>query len=248
LILITVLAASASDYISTIESHSKTSIVDSFYPGEQFADLSHFLTSHLNSHNKRNSSNLDQSAFLYKLRNKTTVSVTPLKTPSSLDAADAFENPETPHNSLLFLCGYPSAHWIAHIGSKYRVDPEFWHRHVSYLDGDRLTQIETKFVLPSASSSIIHLPLVSVASHKIVDGVATQEEVSRCRRECALAMADYRYQLRIGLKWKAGDSVVRDFEILDGDHFMIEQLATIFVTARDDKKKSWIGKSMSVTS
>jgi hypothetical protein len=238
-----VLASQALDYISKIESHSRTSILDSFYSGSQFVDLAQFLSKHLASRPpKGTSSNLDNFAFLYKLHTKSALSATPLKDPAALIAEDRCSASESPHNSILILSGYPSAEWISHIGSEYRIDPEFWHRHASYLDTERPSQSETKFMLPSECNSIIHLPLVSIASHKIVDGVATPEIVARQRRESALAMADYRYRLRIGLKWKPGDSVVREFEILDEDHFIVEQTATICVTAKDEKKTSWIGK------
>ncbi|CZT46685.1 uncharacterized protein RSE6_07150 [Rhynchosporium secalis] len=243
--LLSGLTTSAEDYLSKIQSHAETSILDSLYPGGHFADISEFLKSRLTSQSRQFPTSLEGSAFLHKIYSKTTASVTSLTTPVSLDEADAYLDIHTPHNSILFLCGYPSAEWIAHVGSKYRVDPEFWRRHAGYLNGNETLHLETRLVLPSACSSIIHLPLVSVASHKIVDGVASEDDVTRHRRNCTRDMGNYRYRLRIGLEWRAGDSIVRDFDVLDKDHFMIEQLASVYITARDEKKTSWIGKCLS---
>ncbi|MCJ1384990.1 hypothetical protein MMC17_008108 [Xylographa soralifera] len=236
------------EFAASIDSHARISISDSLFPGESFAGLSKFLNRQLESPVKqerpdslRRTNKLCCPAILYELQAKAPPSAIWLDSPAALDRADDVEgSPLGGRQRVLFLRGYQSAEWVAHVGAKYRIDPGFWIRHASFLENKPADVLWSDFVLPSAANSIVQIPITSVGAHKLADGVMSHDQIEHARQEAKVAMVEYLHKLRTGRGWSPGASVVRSFSILDEDHFMIEQLATLCVVKSAEQPGSWI--------
>ena len=68
--------------------------------------------------------------------------------------------PNTDHGQVLFMRGHPSSEWLATIGAKYQVEPDFFQRHLNF----RL-QAPNHFSppsLPSSSESMVRLRIPTI--------------------------------------------------------------------------------------
>jgi hypothetical protein len=58
-------------------------------------------------------------------------------------------------------------------------------------------------------------------------------------------MVDYFHRLRLGRGWKTGDSIVRDYNVHDEDHFSVEQKITFYFSQVHGSENQWLGKPSS---
>jgi hypothetical protein len=130
-------------------------------------------------------------------------------------------------NQLLFLRGFPPAEWINFIGSQYLVDPEFFRRHLNFLQRQDFHELPA---LPSSCQNIIQLSITSIGQYPA--GVFKFGH----RPE---ALLDYLQSLGKDQD-VVGESIVRQFTIHNETHFSIEQQISICIVRR---KIGWTGKS-----
>lgn len=137
--------------------------------------------------------------------------------------------PEPNSCKILFLRGFPSPQWIKVIGSKFRVDPELFRRHLAFL------QTRDYFNDPnleSASANMFQLRLPSIFKR---DLAITHADVLESRRDQKYIIK--KHQQKLGSR--IGDSIVRQYHVHDEHYFTIEQFLSCFVSVR---KHSWTGK------
>jgi hypothetical protein len=135
------------------------------------------------------------------------------------------------------LNGYPSPEWLNELGARYNVDPEFFHRHLSFLARDESMSNDPTFTLPSFQRTIFQMTVTSIGVHNVpFNG---NIEVQRALTEAQ--MENYTRTLQQGTTWRPKQSVVRSYSLYDKTHFSIEQNLTIYVSVLDQETKRWIG-------
>ena len=218
--------------------YSRSSIRDSLHGGYAYRNLAEFLDTKSQTAPTKSappSSPEDAGfAWLYELKAGTSVTACPLSLP--LHRSTQVDIPE--HNSLLILNGYPSAEWINEIGSKYNIDPEFFHRHLSFLQDDHLESHPPAFTLPSHQSTIFQLSIISVGSQEDSRhaGIESKRIDSRNNMEA------YLHNLKVGRGWRLGHSIVRSYAVHDNKEFSIQQLVTVYVARVAKTNDRWLCK------
>jgi hypothetical protein len=238
-------------YAWTVYEHSQTSISNTLHPGENYASLAHLLLSPYNQRQpppkiKRQISDAtpepgpNQFVILYKLHPSITPSGVPVKRFQELRPPCEWQSDT---NVLLFLRGYPSPEWLSNLGSKYNVDPAFFHRHLDFLHAHRPGQPSTQITLPSACSNIFQLRIPSVGYRQGATRQRTHAYLETKRQESNASMSLYFRNLQLGgHQWKPGNSIVRRHWVHDESEFSIEQLASVYVATLDEAKGTWIGE------
>lgn len=228
------------EYARRILDHSQTSISDSLFSGQEYSNLAQFLwtpyqfSSGKTSSRHSRADKADGFAWLYELRSE----VPPVGRQLSLPLTRVRRSDSADYNCLLFLRGYPSAEWILELGSRYNIDPEFFHRHMHYLSDSRDAARRTPFVLPSSQMTTFQMSLTSVGTQ----ADSTYADVKSKRAAAVRKMDLYLHNLRVRQGWRCGNSIVRSFDIHDEKHFSIEQTVTVHVASIDKITDRWIGK------
>lgn len=226
------------DYAQKVLEYSRSTIRDSLHGGFPYRNLAQFLNTPSQTIFPKSSLTFPQHeagfAWLYEL--KAGISATgrqltlPLHRPVQAD---------TPiYNSLLILNGYPSAEWINEIGSKYNIDPEFFHRHLSFLQDNQLENHTPAFTLLSHQSTIFQLSMISVGSQEN----SWRADKKSARIESATKMEEYLHDLKVGRGWKPGHSIVRSYTVHDSKEFSIQQLVTVYVARVSKTSDQWLCK------
>ncbi|KAK8068766.1 hypothetical protein PG994_005382 [Apiospora phragmitis] len=124
-------------------------------------------------------------------------------------------------SSMVVLKGYPSAKWLNALGAKFRNDPDFYQRHLCFWSesGNSISRQNMAPRLPSAQEETIMLRIPTI-------GVLTGGW--QPTRRGAVQDLDS-HQMVSGMI--PGDSMVREFVMLDLNHFAIEQAITINVAS-----------------
>lgn len=73
-------------------------------------------------------------------------------------------------------------------------------------------------------------------------GDSAYVDVNAERVVAAAQMEAYLHNLTIGQGWKCGNSIVRSYNIHDGQTFSIEQTVTVYVGRLEKESGKWIGK------
>jgi len=183
----------------------------------------------------RKSKAQEEFAFLYELRPDVPSKAVRIPAPFSTPRAKQMD---LYHNSLLILRGYPSPDWINFLGSRYNIDAEFFHRHLSFLPSAHGKLQRPAFQLPSSQSTIFQLSLTSAG----VQGDSNYVDVNAKRLTAASDMESYQHNLSVGQGWETGNSIVRSYDVHDGQYFSIEQTATIYFGLLDAETEKWVGE------
>ncbi|KAF2673380.1 hypothetical protein BT63DRAFT_154624 [Microthyrium microscopicum] len=213
------------NYASAVTRFSNRSKDRSLHPGLHYRYLSLFL-------NSRPGRSLAQPRTPHAFAVIHDLSYAPLDIRrvtkfDSITGLEAFANHPLPQNEcgqLLFLCGYPSAHWANLVGSKYRVEPEIFRRQLTF---GTITDHYDLPALPSASQNILRLP---------VNTLGRPNPTTKNRVEGKKALL--RHFQSLGAKPDLiGESIVRKYSFHDDRHYSIEQDITISVMKRG---KGWL--------
>lgn len=230
-----------------VRDHAETSITNSLYSGRHFNNLAQFLWEPYDSaHQARPySARIPSSrrrrdadfAWLYELRPDMPAKPSALKLGISMRNGRHHSASDSKHNCLLILRGYPSPQWLNELGSQCNIDPEFLHRHLSFLVHGAEKQQRMSFVLPSSQRTIFQMPLTSVGMQ-----ANASHNLSATRAKASAEMETYLHNLRVGHGWECGNSVVKEFTIHDEQLFSIEQKVTVYVSRVDKLSERWIGQ------
>jgi hypothetical protein len=141
------------------------------------------------------------------------------------ECAEAIKRRTSSESQVIFLRGYPSPEWIKYIGGCCRIsDLEFFRWNLRF-------QCRRDWCLSpplsSASSKIIKLRFVTIGSRE--SSGKKQATVDELREKADRGMQSYDHDLRIGSSIKKGDSIVRDYFVLDERHVVIEQEMVICI-------------------
>jgi hypothetical protein len=244
-------------YARNVHKHSQTSIRTSLFCGQEYISLAQFLMQRyhfkLEPHSHQQSSSFhggssvpkskdqDEFAFLYELRPDVAPKAVRIPAPFSTPKAKQLD---VDHNSLLVLRGYPSPDWINFLGSRYKIDAEFFHRHLSFFPSAHGKLQRPAFQLPSSQNTIFQLSLTSAG----VQDDSNYVDVHAKRVTAAADMELYLHNLSVGQDWETGNSIVRSYDVHDGQDFSIEQTATIYFGLLDAETEKWVGESDSHSS
>ncbi|MCJ1439385.1 hypothetical protein MMC27_008779 [Xylographa pallens] len=232
--------ANPASYVNAVRKYSKVSFEESLYSGHGYESLAEFLhrgydsETEVSRHIKVERGQVpSQFAWWYVL--------TPgqQSVPRPISSLDILAATEAPYGQLLFFRGYPSATWLATIGSYYMIDPEFYRRHLDFLDTTTATRNFIESSLPSSSSSILKLRLTTLGSHAVETPIRSQPRIDHLRRTAEKSMKSYRNKLKRGNGWRTGDSVVRRYTIHNEDQFSIDQAITIYFSPVERSTKKW---------
>ncbi|KAK4939444.1 hypothetical protein LTR10_020250 [Elasticomyces elasticus] len=128
---------------------------------------------------------------------------------------------------LLWLQGYPAPEWINAIGAQYRVDPEFFRRHLIFLQSKDHHDFAE---MPSSGQRMLTLRLTTICHTQFA---LRQTAIEAARNEATNAVRQHQQRLR------TGDSVVRKYSVFDNTIFTIDQELAIYVE-RKKQHNGWI--------
>jgi hypothetical protein len=136
-------------------------------------------------------------------------------------------------SQIIFMRGFPSGEWLNLIGSKYRVDPEFFYRHLDFKPTDDRSSNFSNPPLPSSSWHLIRLPVMTNGTRDPVRSRVKQEDINRLRKEGddALKAQHHRLMTR-DFELHLGDSIIRHYHTFDEIHFSMEQRVSICMQER----------------
>lgn len=143
------------------------------------------------------------------------------------------------HPQVLFLRGHPSPEWLSSIGAFCYVDPELFRLFLRYRAGPGTDYYFD--AAPAVMSNIFRFRFFTIGSRNYRHW-SSQEEVDDLREKAALDFQRYQTELRGNWTLKQGDSIVRDFHVLDERHCVIEQEMVISIF---DIGKTWMGTTIS---
>jgi hypothetical protein len=147
----------------------------------------------------------------------------------------------------VFVRGFPSPSWVAELGSRYRIDPEYFYRHLDFFDSDLMFQSHgscfNKPSLLSTSNNIIHIPVMTILTET---GVYPGWEVyaNSAARRSWLAKQVSLYRRTFRRSAKCGDSTVREYSVLSNRYSVMEQRISVCII---DDEPGWVGMFPSLT-
>ena len=153
--------------------------------------------------------------------------------PCIADSRKFLKNPPTlaaKAAHLVWLSGFPAPEWCNAIGAQYRIDPEFYRRHLNFLPHSRENGDVT--IMPSSMDRMITLRVTTMCQRPIA---LTRAGIEDERLKAASYVLDDQNSVR------PGDSVVRKYTVFDHELFALEQDIAIYIE-RGKQHDGWVGK------
>ncbi|OBT64481.1 hypothetical protein VE03_05375 [Pseudogymnoascus sp. 23342-1-I1] len=141
-----------------------------------------------------------------------------------LDEFWAFPEAEPNTDQVIFVRGSLSPAWLELLGAKYKVDPEFFRRHLQYLSQSDYSDLPP---LPSASTNSIFLPVTSLYTRSLA---LSEDQVRRQRNEDNDIARNNQQAIR--QKATCGESVIRNVSTLSDRLLSIEHDISIYIRER----------------
>lgn len=138
---------------------------------------------------------------------------------------------------IVFIRGFISPSWVSVIGSKYRINPEFFRRHMDFLSASVDRHAYSSPSLASSSDNIFRL-CVSTILHR--DDFGGQDLPSQ-RSKQAIELGAYKLQQLRSANVCCGDSLVREYSTICPSFSVIEQWISFCIT---ETSKGWTGKGL----
>lgn len=139
--------------------------------------------------------------------------------------------PKPSSGQLVFMRGFASDSWLKTVGSQYRVDPEFFRRHLDFLHGKDYCDLPT---LPSNGRNIIQLRLVDVFTRSIP---LTRAQIRTARQRSQESIRNY--QKTLGQSDVVGESIIRRLSVIDETFFAAEYNISIYI--KGSHQRGWTG-------
>ena len=244
------------EYVKAITHHSQQSSAETLYPGEIYDTLKRFLEQKPNTVTKTTNHASSDYAWLASpnlVGQQASSDRQSISDSNSnrgrfegfADTASCIEalrrNIELSHPQVLFLRGHPSPEWLSSIGAFCYVDPELFRWFLRYR-----VELGSDYYFnsaPSIMSNIFRFKIFTIGS-KNHRSRSSQKEVDVLRGKAADDFQNYQNKLKGNWDLKPGDSIVRNFHMLDERHCVIEQEITISIF---DIGKTWMGMISSKT-
>jgi hypothetical protein len=232
--------ATPKSYAQAVLLHARATPELTLYPGHNYRALADFLyhpytcESQLHSH-----SNLaKQNRILVTLhrfsRRRAHEVLQYDPTTAGLKDLDIQTQPPCECGKVLFLNGFAPPEWLNLIGSRYRIDPEFFRQHLSFMRREgQFDQPE----LPYTSRNIVKLPFYTIGKWNI-DRPSKRHSVANEWPEVSRGIASYLRSLDVTTQ--AGQSIVRKIIFHDQKHFTVEQEISICIEAKDRGWTGWL--------
>ena len=231
------------EYADAIHAHSRLGNVDSLYPGLNFANLARFLQqpfenalkSYQNIHTQANDAYF-AFAVRYVYATDGLQSVKSFQHPDDFTEASVAPAQSDKTHTVLFLRGLPSSLWLVVIGSIHRVDPEFFQRHLDFWSSIGRVNYFAIPSLFSTSSNMIELVYFSIGQNR----KRTPKEMESVRQASLKSLSRYTHILITKMENAValGSSVVRRFDLLDENHFALEQRISIYLGRNGNARES----------
>jgi len=209
-------------YAQKIIAHAQRTKHVSVFPGQNYRGLADFLTrpyGPLARPRLRSKCHHDPALVtLYEHDREGRVAVQRLgPDPSDLAKVAAYADGSGISARFLFIRGLPNPDWLNHIGSPFRVDPEFFRRHLGFLEPQEHFDLPC---VPSASSHIFKLPIITIGM-KMGHNISSAKSFTLKREEvCRNVEA---YLRNIAHEPIAGQSIVRRVSVHDERYITLEQ-------------------------
>ncbi|KAF4964200.1 hypothetical protein FSARC_7834 [Fusarium sarcochroum] len=144
---------------------------------------------------------------------------------------------DSPSGTILFLTGHQTADWILEIGSFYHIDPEFFRRHLDFLQSSNRSSVTQASQMPSFRKNILNFFVPSVGKHDKSSSRDLSIERSRASDDMRLYLKSLRD--RDTDLWPCGTPFVRTFALHSLEEFSIQQAATITL-CEGDSRSNWV--------
>lgn len=138
---------------------------------------------------------------------------------------------------LLFLRGFLSSPWVAELGSRYRIDPEFFNRHLDFFDASSHGDCFNTPSLLNTTNNIIHVPLTTLFTDSMPHSTVNLYDSSVGYRGMIRDQLS-KYKRSLQKLANCGDSIVREYSILSKRYSVIEQRISICIVEDGD---GWAG-------
>ncbi|KAI4912500.1 hypothetical protein J4E90_005904 [Alternaria incomplexa] len=111
--------------------------------------------------------------------------------------------------------------------SALKIEYEFWYRHLIFRSCISRPDYGSLPNLPSSTGPLLRLPVYTVG-YKRRKGQTGQQQLDKRRATSRSLMQTYKDMLaKSEEKWAMGDSMVREFDVLDDDHWCLEQQVSV---------------------
>ena len=222
-------------YAEDIKAHADRPREHFLYSGINFQQLAHFLQPVI-------SKDASQSSLVKRQPCPEYVSLLEITSSgdtcvTNFDAADQvpFANLPLPKKGsahMVFVRGHLSPEWLATLGCKYPLDPEFFRRHFDFMNYKNLFDLPA---LPSASRNIVRLRIPTICTRSVPISL---EDVKKYRRGDLKIVEKFQKQLLSD--GRIGDSIIRNVSIHNEKDFTVQQ--DISICIKKKKHGGWIGK------
>jgi hypothetical protein len=230
----------AADYAKRIHQHAAISSSQSLYPGNEFRDLSDFLSRPYPSADTqwgpppRSPPATHRKKLFASLYLVTSEKLEPFSLNTVRELEDLGDSvlPGEKSFALLVLRGYPSPEWLNALGGKFGIDPEFFRSHLSFTFpfGRCLSEHPGSQTLPSCHENMVSLHTTTVSSRQnpgqYHDSQARLESLRQSKSE------EMRKHTKVFSKLgpseiALGDPVARHYSVHGLDYYSIEQALSV---------------------
>ena len=227
------IAEKARDYVQSIVAHSRRYTANSFYPGQNYLDLAAWIQQE--THQK---SILDDQHILGVLHCLAPGEPSRMLRYRHRDLESFMTQirSEDRINRVLFLRGYASPDWISTIGSIFRIDPEFFNRHLAFMTTLVSRSAFSTPSLPSSCRNIITLRISTILVQNSFSLCSEHKNLATRRRSEAAGLNAYARLYQTTARY--GDSIVRGFYTLDEHFSVLEQEISVCIRK---SKQDWLG-------
>lgn len=232
-LLFMIMLEKARDYVQSIVAHSRRHTANSLYPGQNYLDLAAWIQQEPHQRSILDDQHVlgvlhclapgEPSRMLqYRYRDIDSF-MTQIRSTDRI-------------NRVLFLRGYASPDWISIIGSRFRIDPEFFNRHLAFMTTLVYRSAFSTPSLPSSCRNIITLRINTIIEQNGFCPRSEYRNLSARRRSEAASLKSYArlYQTRA----RYGDSIVREYYTLDERFSIVEQEISVCIRK---SKQDWFG-------
>ncbi|CEO60843.1 hypothetical protein PMG11_05348 [Penicillium brasilianum] len=148
-------------------------------------------------------------------------------TTTGLEQLDLETQAGSNSGKIVFLNGFVPPEWLNLIGARYRVDPEFYRQHLSFMQQEGQPDLPG---LPYTSKNIVRLPLISIGTWG-TDRISQKGCLAGQRSAAFQKIKSY---LRsFDATTLPGQGIARNLIVNDAVHFTVEQEASICVEKKD---------------